>query len=392
MTFDLTGLPPTPEEVDAFVAESNRPGHRPSTNLLDRLLACPHYGERWGRHWLDVARYSDTKGYVYAREERFFVHAWTYRDWVIKAFNDDLPYDRFLLLQLAADQLVPAGAPDLAAMGFLTVAGASSASRTTSSTTASTWSCAARMALTVACARCHDHKYDPIPTRDYYSLYGVFGACEEKLVSLGAESADAEYREAREETRRHDEEAPRRSDGAVARARGRLPRGAIRIAEISRGRLRSNPPAGGSHSLIGPALARFSAPDTKIPSIRSSRRGTYSRICRRRIFAAKAAAALEQLRSEHGAELNPAGRRAHLPSRRRRSAKQRNVTANSSPKLTNSATRRLRMPRRLRSFNSSTIPARQPRCRTPGSSTTSSFSPPPRARNCGSCKAKWIAG
>ena len=75
--------------------------------LIERLLASPHYGERWGRHWLDVARYSDTKGYVYAREERRFVHAPAYRDWVIRAFNEDLPYDQFLLLQIAADQLVP---------------------------------------------------------------------------------------------------------------------------------------------------------------------------------------------------------------------------------------------------------------------------------------------
>jgi hypothetical protein len=92
----------------------------PIRNVLDRLLASPHYGERWGRHWLDVARYADTKGYVYGREERFFVHAYAYRDWVVRAFNDDLPYDRFLLLQIAADQIAPPASPDLAAMGFLT--------------------------------------------------------------------------------------------------------------------------------------------------------------------------------------------------------------------------------------------------------------------------------
>ena len=89
--------------------------------LVDRLLASPHYGEHWGRHWLDVARYSDTKGYVYAREERFWVHAWVYRDWVVRALNDDLPYDRFLLLQIAADQAAPDDQAALAAMGFLTL-------------------------------------------------------------------------------------------------------------------------------------------------------------------------------------------------------------------------------------------------------------------------------
>src|SRR6185369_15633195 len=121
MTFDLTGLPPTPEEVEAFVAEAK--GDLPSAieRQINRLLASPHYGERWGRHWLDVARYSDTKGYVYAREERFWVHAATYRDWVVDAFNRDLPYDQFLLQQIAADQAAPQDRAAAAAMGFLTL-------------------------------------------------------------------------------------------------------------------------------------------------------------------------------------------------------------------------------------------------------------------------------
>src|SRR5262249_31795715 len=120
MSLDVTGLPPTSEEVAEFGADVEREGDVAISRVIDRLLSNPRYGERWGRHWLDVARYSDTKGYVYAREERRFVHAWAYRDWVIRAFNEDLPYDRFLLLQLAADQLVPADSPDLAAMGFIT--------------------------------------------------------------------------------------------------------------------------------------------------------------------------------------------------------------------------------------------------------------------------------
>ena len=94
MTLDLTGLPPTPAEVEAFIADASPDAF---AKVVERLLASPHYGERWGRHWLDVARYSDTKGYVYGREERFFVHAWAYRDWVVRAFNEDLPFDRFLL-------------------------------------------------------------------------------------------------------------------------------------------------------------------------------------------------------------------------------------------------------------------------------------------------------
>ena len=106
MTYDLTGLPPTPAEVEAFAKACSIGNRQPAiANLADRLLASPHYGERWARHWLDVARYADTKGYVYAREERFFTHAHAYRDWVVRALNSDLPYDRFLMLQIAGDQL-----------------------------------------------------------------------------------------------------------------------------------------------------------------------------------------------------------------------------------------------------------------------------------------------
>src|SRR3954447_19274901 len=117
-TFDLTGLPPTPEEVDAFV---NDKAANAWEKVVDRLLDSPRYGERWARHWLDVARYSDTKGYVF-QEERRYPFAYTYRDWVIRAFNDDLPYDRFVREQLAADRLGPGQDPrSLAALGFLTL-------------------------------------------------------------------------------------------------------------------------------------------------------------------------------------------------------------------------------------------------------------------------------
>ena len=189
-TFDLTGLPPTLSEVDAFLADKAPDAF---ARVVERLLASPRYGERWGRQWLDVARYADTKGYVYGREERFFVHAWTYRDWVVRAFNEDLPYDRFLLLQLAADQMVPEGSPDLAAMGFLT--GGRRFIGVTRDIIDDRIDVVTRgtMGLTVACARCHDHKYDPIPTRDYYSLYGVFDSGEEKLISLGPKPEDKEF-------------------------------------------------------------------------------------------------------------------------------------------------------------------------------------------------------
>jgi mono/diheme cytochrome c family protein len=180
LSFDLLGLPPTAEEVEAFVADADPQAYE---KLVDRLLESPHYGEQWARHWLDVARYSDTKGYVYAREQRMWVHAWNYRDWVVQAFNNDMPYDRFLLLQLAADQATD-DKSQLAAMGFLTLG------RRFLGVTRDIMDdridvvTRGTLGLTVACARCHDHKYDPIPTRDYYSLYGVFHSSAEQIVTI----------------------------------------------------------------------------------------------------------------------------------------------------------------------------------------------------------------
>src|SRR5262249_49363918 len=120
ITFDLIGLPPTPEDITAFEADSSPDAY---AKVVERLLASPHYGERWGRHWLDVARFADTKGYVLF-EDANYPWAWTYRDYVIRAFNDDLPYDQFVMQQLAADRL-PLGADrrPLTAMGFVTAGG-----------------------------------------------------------------------------------------------------------------------------------------------------------------------------------------------------------------------------------------------------------------------------
>jgi hypothetical protein len=176
VTFDLIGLPPTPEEVAAFEADAAPDAF---TKVVDRLLASPLYGERWGRHWLDVARYADTKGYVFT-EERRFPYSYTYRDYVIAAFNDDKPYDRFVLEQLAADQ-VPLGDDKhpLAAMGYLTLG--RRFLNNTHDIIDDRIDVVMRglQGLTVTCARCHDHKFDPIPTKDYYSLYGVFASSME---------------------------------------------------------------------------------------------------------------------------------------------------------------------------------------------------------------------
>src|SRR6185295_6488186 len=170
---DLVGLPPTAEEIEAFVAD---PAPDALDRLIDRLLASPRYGERWGRHWLDIARYSDTKGYVF-QEERRYPYAYTYRDWVIRALNEDLPYDQFLVQQIAADRL-PLGDDKraLAAMGFLTLGRRFLNRIPDIIDDRLDVLCRGTMGLTVACARCHDHKFDPIPTKDYYSLYGVFAS------------------------------------------------------------------------------------------------------------------------------------------------------------------------------------------------------------------------
>jgi hypothetical protein len=193
LKFDLLGLPPTFEEVAAFEADKSADAY---SKLVDRYLASPQYGERWARHWLDVARYADTKGYVF-EEERKYAFSYTYRDWVIRAFNEDLPYDQFILQQIAADLLVAQGAAEpraQAAMGFLTLG------RRFLNNTADIIDdridvvSRGLQGLTVGCARCHDHKYDPIPTKDYYSLYGVFASSREpkELPLLGESNQSPE--------------------------------------------------------------------------------------------------------------------------------------------------------------------------------------------------------
>ncbi len=175
-TFDLTGLPPTPGEVAAFIADKSPDAF---ASVVERLLSSPQYGERWGRHWLDVARYADTKGYVF-EEDRHYPYSYTYRDYVIRAFNEDLPYDTFIKEQIAAD-LMPLGDDKrpLAALGYLTLGRRFVNNIHDIVDDRIDVVCRGMMGMTVACARCHDHKYDPIPTKDYYSLYGVFASSEE---------------------------------------------------------------------------------------------------------------------------------------------------------------------------------------------------------------------
>ena len=169
--FDLIGLPPTAAESDAFAADKSPDAY---AKLVDRLLASPRYGERWGRFWLDVARYSDARNVG----ERF-AYSYTYRDWVIRALNEDMPYDRFLTQQLAADRIHGNDPRNLAALGYLSLGREFPRHFPKLWMIASTLWHAGCWVLPVACARCHDHKYDPIPTKDYYSFYSIFSNIRE---------------------------------------------------------------------------------------------------------------------------------------------------------------------------------------------------------------------
>ncbi len=191
VTFDLHGLPPSPAQVEVFLADASPDAYE---RLVDRLLASPRYGERWGRHWLDVARYGDTKGYAFM-QERKYPYSYTYRDYVISALNRDLPYDQFVVEQLAADKL-PLGEDKsaLAAMGFLTT-GRKFNNHQDDLDDQIDVVTRGLLGVTVACARCHDHKYDAIPTDDYYSLYGVFDSSTQpaELPLIGPAAQSAEY-------------------------------------------------------------------------------------------------------------------------------------------------------------------------------------------------------
>jgi hypothetical protein len=171
--YDLLGLPPTWEEAAAFADDPSPDAYE---RVVDRLLASPQYGERWGRHWLDVARYADTKDLVLVYgDDAIRPYAYTYRDYVIRALNADTPYDRFIHEQLAAEQLDPPVEPwRLAAMGFLTLGRLYDNNPPDIYDDQIDVVTRGLLGLTVSCARCHDHKYDAIPTEDYYSLYGVF--------------------------------------------------------------------------------------------------------------------------------------------------------------------------------------------------------------------------
>lgn len=179
----LTGLQPTYAEIQEFEKASAKNAQAATDALVAKLLATPAYGERWARVWLDVARYADTDGYQVAGKNTRYPYAYTYRDWVVKALNDDMPYDQFLKYQLAADKMVPQGQndPNLAALAFLNVGDRFISNKDLQTDDRIDVVSRGLLGLTVACARCHDHKFDPIPARDYYAMYSIFNSSEEPV-------------------------------------------------------------------------------------------------------------------------------------------------------------------------------------------------------------------
>ncbi len=177
-TFDLHGLPPTQAEVNKFLADSSPDAF---SKVVDRLLSSPLYGERWGRYWLDVARYSDTKGDIAKnRQDENYPNAWTYRDYVIQSFNQDKPFNKFIIEQIAADKLtLGTNRWTLAALGFLTLGDRFNNNKHDIINDRIDVVTKGLMGLTVTCARCHDHKFDPVSQRDYYALHGVFSSTQE---------------------------------------------------------------------------------------------------------------------------------------------------------------------------------------------------------------------
>jgi len=195
VTFDLTGLPPTPAELDAFLADTSPEAF---AKVVDRLLDSPRYGERWGRHWLDVVRYADTSGNA---SDYPVPQAYRYRDWVVRAFNRDLPYDQFLREQIAGD-LLPSSSPEeknerTIATGYLAIARRFGGSRVgehhlTIEDTIDNLG-RALLGVSLSCARCHDHKFDPYTMHDYYGLYWIFESTRFPFPGAEADKKQADF-------------------------------------------------------------------------------------------------------------------------------------------------------------------------------------------------------
>jgi hypothetical protein len=195
VTYDLVGLPPTPSEIDAFLQDKSPDAYE---KVVDRLLASPHYGERWATKWLDIARYADTNGFESDRDRP---HAWRYRDYVIEAFNNDEPYDRFVQEQIAGDEMFPDSKKALIATGYLRAGSEHivsgnidpAESRQEVLTEIATNIGQTFLAMTVNCARCHNHKFDPILQSDYYRLEAIFAGAKAKDIEIATPQEKADW-------------------------------------------------------------------------------------------------------------------------------------------------------------------------------------------------------
>ncbi len=200
VTYDLTGLPPTPSELQGFLADHSDHAWE---SVVDRLLASPGYGERWAQHWLDLAHYADSNGFELDADRP---DAWRYRDWVIQAFNDDMPYDRFLTLQISGDETAIGDRGALIASGFARsgpreVVGGNidpEVRRQNELTEATTTIGSVVLGLTLGCARCHDHKFDPLPSTDYYRLEAFLSGTQLKELPIHEKAAKEEFDRAME--------------------------------------------------------------------------------------------------------------------------------------------------------------------------------------------------
>lgn len=253
---DLIGLPPTPTEIDEFVTADEPDA---AARLVDRLLASPRYGERWGRRWLDVARYSD--GFGGFLDNQALPDAWRYRDWVVQALNQDLPYDQFVRYQIAGDLLRVGDSP--VAAGFFAVGptyhsdggdpdSVAQAKSETLDDRIDTFS-RAFLGLTVACARCHDHKFDPIPTMDYYSLAGIFNNTRTSEFPLASDDVVRRYQQAQkaikvltDEIKNQEKAISQKGQQATDTEKEQLKAAKARLAELQRAAPKKYPVA---HSL-----------------------------------------------------------------------------------------------------------------------------------------------
>lgn len=231
VTFDLTGLPPSPEDFSACAAEDFDAAY---VQVVDRLLSSPHYGERWARHWLDVARYAEDQAHTFAA--RLYPNGFYYRDWVVRSLNEDLPYDQFVVQQIAGDLLPDAAASQqLSALGYFALgpvyyadAGCAAKAALDELDDRVDTLTAGFLGLTVACARCHDHKFDPISQQDYYALAGVFASSSYREAPLVPQAIVDQYnagqasiRQAEEQLNKHMDAEGKRLSESFARQSAR---------------------------------------------------------------------------------------------------------------------------------------------------------------------------